>query len=774
MSSIIEGYNYDIFISYRQKDNKGDRWVSEFVEALKTELESTFKEEISVYFDINPHDGLLETHDVDASLKDKLKCLVFIPIISRTYCDPKSFAWEHEFKAFVELALKDHFGLKIKLPNGNVASRVLPIRIHDLDAADIKECESVLGGVLRGIEFVYAEPGVNRPLKPKDSEEKNTNKTNYRNQINKVGNAIKEIISGLLAEPIELAKEKPLHREPSEEVHKEQTKKTQEKPFRSAISKLFSVILILTLLVIAAVLAYPKIFKRDKLASLRSADGKISVAVIPFQNMTNDTIWNVWQNGIQDILITSLSNSEELTVRQAESINSLIQSKGLPDYASITTSVAKNVSQKLDANIFIYGNIKQAGSTLRVYTQLIDSKTDQIFKSFQIESPAKEEIIFQIVDSLSVMVKNFLELSKLIKEDTPYDQKNVAAITSPQAYKYIMDGEKAFGKQNYQGAINMYLQALAIDSSSAYPFLSITWAYLNQDSYENARKWYLKAYEKRNLMSRAQKIDADVLHACLFGTLYEIIGHLKEQLEFDDQNPMAYHDLGAAYMNLFQYDKAIPEYKKSLEIYNKWGVKPYSIYNYTSLGYAYHKTGQYKKEDKLYRKAEKYFPDDPDLICSQTILSLTLADTVAANRYIEKLRPIMKQWQPEAAITRTLAWIYSEAGMLDKAEEYYRQALSLEPGNPLIIKNLAYFLIDNDRNINEGLELVERTLKSQPDNYSYLDCKGWGLYKQGKYQEALEILQKSWDLRRQNAVYNHEAFLHLEAAKKAVAEQKNI
>jgi hypothetical protein len=33
MPSIIEGYTCDIFISYRQKDNKGDRWVSEFVEA---------------------------------------------------------------------------------------------------------------------------------------------------------------------------------------------------------------------------------------------------------------------------------------------------------------------------------------------------------------------------------------------------------------------------------------------------------------------------------------------------------------------------------------------------------------------------------------------------------------------------------------------------------------------------------------------------------------------------------------------------------------------
>jgi hypothetical protein len=115
MGSLIPGYEYDIFISYRQKDNKGDRWVSEFVEALKTELESTFKEDISLYFDINPHDGLLETHDVDASLKDKLKCVVFIPIISRTYCDPKSFAWEHEFKALVKRNMNEQDSLQTQL-----------------------------------------------------------------------------------------------------------------------------------------------------------------------------------------------------------------------------------------------------------------------------------------------------------------------------------------------------------------------------------------------------------------------------------------------------------------------------------------------------------------------------------------------------------------------------------------------------------------------------------------------------------------------------------
>ncbi len=198
MVSIIPGYNYDIFISYRQKDNKADRWVSEFVDALKDELESTFKEEISVYFDINPHDGLLETHNVDASLKEKLKCLVFIPIISRTYYDPKSFAWQHEFCVFNKMAKEDQFGRDIKLASGNVASRILPVKIHDLDPEDQKLLENELGGVLRGIEFIYKSAGVNRPLRAnEDHPQDNLNKTYYRDQINKVSLAVKEIIKSI-------------------------------------------------------------------------------------------------------------------------------------------------------------------------------------------------------------------------------------------------------------------------------------------------------------------------------------------------------------------------------------------------------------------------------------------------------------------------------------------------------------------------------------------------------------------------------------------------
>lgn len=206
MPSLLPGYQYDIFVSYRHKDNQPtqgfggqahDGWVTEFVRTLRSELEATFKEDISIYFDENPHDGLLQHHEVDDSLKDKLRCLVLIPIVSQTYCDPKAFAWQHELLAFIKMASEDKHGLKTKVGSGNTASRVLPVRIHDVDARDKRLFEEATGGIMRPIDFIYKEAGVNRPLRHADDRGHNQEHTDYRNQVNKVANAIKDIIGGL-------------------------------------------------------------------------------------------------------------------------------------------------------------------------------------------------------------------------------------------------------------------------------------------------------------------------------------------------------------------------------------------------------------------------------------------------------------------------------------------------------------------------------------------------------------------------------------------------
>ena len=292
MASIVPGYEYDIFISYRQKDNKQDSWVTEFVDNLKGELEATFKEDISVYFDSNPHNGLLESHDVGESLREKLKCLIFIPIISRTYCDPKSFAWEHEFKAFVELASKDKYGLKVKLPGGNVASRVLPVRIYDLNKEDINLCETVLGGPLRGIEFIYKSAGVNRPLRAnEDHAQDNLNKTYYRDQINKISHSIEEIIQGLVKEiKVSSFDKQESETEGNVEFRKNEQIIDRERLFNSTRSKIVYVILSL-LVIFTAFVSYQTLFKKQSVNGYKSEEilNKAIAACDPLSTWANYT-----------------------------------------------------------------------------------------------------------------------------------------------------------------------------------------------------------------------------------------------------------------------------------------------------------------------------------------------------------------------------------------------------------------------------------------------------------------------------------------------------
>jgi tetratricopeptide (TPR) repeat protein len=553
-----------------------------------------------------------------------------------------------------------------------------------------------------------------------------------------------------------------------------ESRELPEKIAGSTNSKWLSGVLIAAVLVALVILLYPKIFKRDTLEKIRSSGDKLIVAVMPFQNMTNDTTWNIWQEAIQYNLTIFLSNySDQLKVSPTESIAGLLQKKGLDNYSSyaaITSSVARNISNKLDADIFINGSINQSGSTIRLNAQLVDSRSGEILKPFQIDG--KAENIIPLMDSLKVMMKNVLVISKMGKELSP-DFMWFASANSPEAFRYFKSGQNAFNERDWSRAEKLYSQALAIDSNFAGAYIQLTMSNLNLDKYDQAKKICLELCKKSGKMSPQVKIMTSWIYACCFETPHEQINYAKQLLEMDDQAPSLHFVLGMSYFNLGQDENGIPEYENALKIYKKLGITPSWTGVFSHLGGAYIRTGQYEKAKHLFITMEKGFPDNPDLLEGRAFLAIIEGDTTESDRYLEKLKSVRKdQLWSEAKITTNIAGVYSAAGKNLKAEEMYRQALSTEPENHIRLNRLAYFLIDKDRNINEGLELVDKALALSPGNFEYLDTKGWGLFKLGKYKEALEVLQKSWNLRRQNAVYDHVAFLHLDSAKKAVASQK--
>ena len=687
MASLIPGYEYDIFISYRQKDNKGDRWVSELVEALKTELESTFKEEISVYFDINPHDGLLETHDVDASLKEKLKCLVFIPIISRTYCDPKSFAWEHEFKVFIEQASLDQFGLKVKLPSGNVSNRVLPVRIYDLNNADIKLCESVLGGVLRGVEFIYAEPGVNRPLKPDDDEKINLNKTRYRNQINKVGNAIQEIISGLLAEP---GKETIQHGEQSEEIKKEHRKGIQAGPARSVKWKYLSAFVIVAILIIAGILVYPKLFKESGNPNVEK-----SIALMPFKNLTGD---------VSNDYLTDMHREASY-----QELGKISQVKPLRIVGSRTTSAIEKdrmslfkIAKEARVDYLIEGSVLGSGDLEEIMIRLIRIFPEErpvLVNNFSIDRKNIHIVHKNIAEQIAEKIGLDLLPQDLVKLSKPRP-------VNPQSYEAYSRGMSEIEKTTKEGNIKglEYLheavriapedafanaglalgylsiahspldpgdvlakgeeyafKAIMLDSTIAEVHAALAIVYLYKSwNFTKSEKHFKRALELNPNLDMAHYHYAWGLY--LWGRMDEAIAQHKLAQKYDPYNPLHTAWLGGLYIYAGRYEEAVSEALKSLEI-----QKDYPL-GYQVLGNAYLGMGRNEEAIKIHQKLAELYPDNLNALCLTYIATGHREEAEKILAEIEK-----REVTPMSAYQRSK--IYAALGRKDEAFKW----LNYEP-----------------------------------------------------------------------------------------------
>ena len=407
MSSIFEGFEYDIFISYRQNDNHSDKWVSNFVNALKEELEATLKNPVSIYFDENPDDGLLETHQVDASLAKKLKCLVFIPIISQTYCDTKSFAWEHEFLAFNKMANEDALGMNITLANGNVTSRVLPIKIHDLDAEDQNALATELCGPLRSIDFIYKELGVNRPLKPNDDRSLNLENTDYQNQINKVANALKKIGVSILRQSDNNATT------PIVDVEKPPAKKP---PFRGIYIGLTAIIIILLVF-----LGYTQL---NNLQGTKVVDK--SIAVLYFDNMSGDPDQEHFSDGITEEIIARLTKVNGLRVISRTSTRVY---KGQP-------LNLKKIAKELNVATVLEGSFRKSGNKIKVTAQLINAETDEHIWA---ETFDKELIdIFQVQTEIAHEIAKKFEIDITTEVDLMISE---IPTNNSEAYDYFLRGK---------------------------------------------------------------------------------------------------------------------------------------------------------------------------------------------------------------------------------------------------------------------------------------------------------------------------------------------
>jgi tetratricopeptide (TPR) repeat protein len=744
MSSIIEGYNYDVFISYRQKDNRHDGWVTEFVDNLKGELESTFKEEISVYFDINPHDGLLETHDVDASLKEKLKCLVFVPIISRTYCDPRSFAWEHEFKAFVEQASKDQFGLKVKLPNGNVASRVLPVRIHDLDSTDIKECETVLDGVLRGVEFIYKEPGVNKPLSIEDDENKNFNKTKYRIQLNKTANAIKEIITGIkTVEDVSGEKvEHPVAREKVSKVLKSGITSSVEN--KEAINKVAidkqrskkqgnvkriiaasSIIIIIISILISTNAFKPIPFSEEDW-----------ILITDFENLTGNDIFD---QSLNVALEVSIQQSSFVNVFPRARINETLNRMGKEKTEILNENIGIEIAQREGIAVIVVCNISLIGNVYLLTAKVVETSTKKILRTETFQAKGENEILVNL-DNLARKLRRDLgeSLKEINYKIVPLPE---ATTSSLEALKCLVKGNEAWiNEGKFDEAKAFYLKAIELDPEFAYAHEALGSMYYWYNNRMKGEEHFTKALDLLDRLTEKEKLSIQAEIEKFRGNYEEAVLNYNIYLRNYPSSSQAWFSLGYCYMMLKRCDEAISAFNKSLAIYQDKDPNAY-----INIATCYSMLDKYQQADEFYLKA---FAINPNLLTISNLNHEFGFNYVQMGQF-QKAREVFEKMTagqdgPKAQGYRSLALLLMYTGKFSEAIVLLHESAS-------IYKTMGYGVSEIRNHL--FLATAYRTKGMMPEFYEELNkanellktegMEPWWYFLYGKLLVRDEKIQKA-------------------------------
>jgi tetratricopeptide (TPR) repeat protein len=101
--------------------------------------------------------------------------------------------------------------------------------------------------------------------------------------------------------------------------------------------------------------------------------------------------------------------------------------------------------------------------------------------------------------------------------------------------------------------------------------------------------------------------------------------------------------------------------------------------------------------------------------------------------------------------------VYSqEINDLALMEEDLRRIIQLNPNNPVAYNSLGYTLADRTDRFNEAYELIKRAFELAPNDAAIIDSLGWVQYRLGMYEEAIENLDRAYEL-----FPDHEVAAHL-------------
>ena len=392
---------------------------------------------------------------------------------------------------------------------------------------------------------------------------------------------------------------------------------------------------------------------REKNSSTVELPAK-SIAVLPFDNLSEDKSNAYFAEGVQDEILTRLAKVADLKVISRTSTQHF---KSAPDNLP-------QIAKQLGVMNILEGSVQKANDQVRVNVQLINALTDAHLWAETFDRKLTD--IFAVESEIAKTIADTLQAKLTGSEKTAMSKKPTA---NPEAYELYLKGRFFWNKRtsaDLRKAVDYFNQAIAKDSNYALAYAGLADAFAMYpdygveapaDAYPRAKSAAMKALELDNTLGQPHAA-LGLVYANFEHDFAKSIGEFERVAQLDPNYATAHQWINTGLEPTGQFDRSIAETKHAIEL------DPLSLIINADLAYSYFNARRF---DDALAQSQKTLEIDPSFHVARGYLGLALQFKGQLAEAIPEFRTAAAS-NDEPFSQALLGQALARAGMRDEAQ----------------------------------------------------------------------------------------------------------
>ena len=455
------------------------------------------------------------------------------------------------------------------------------------------------------------------------------------------------------------------------------------------------------------------------------------IAIIPYENRTNDPELDVLGDMAADWIIKGLMNFEDLKIVSYQNVKDHIE------YASLGNW--KSFSKQTGAEKIIKGSFYQQGEQLIFQSQVIDAVSGNIEFALP-EIKGSKSNVEKIVNDLRQRIMSLVVIGTEL--DQPFSLEIERSPPTFDSYQNFQKAINLFGT-DYDECRKFLIKAIALDSSYFWPYITYVFSYLNVGNHAKGDSIFRLIDLRFDKLTPYQNLWYDYLNETVNGNLKTKLTAIKKIYEKDPKGIVTNNDMG---WSLLLNNKP----NEAIKVYDQIDLNSYRfLYGWSAWRFSAHAHALIRM-NRLVEALEvlKYVPKENatlEIYLTKSQLYILQGQQDSIQHMITKMEEDNLPWDQITRVYNNTSRIHSFLG--DKESQLKWAELSLErikkqskftevaPGTETFANYLA-------KKYKEALPLYQDLANTQVNNWDYLSRIGIIYAKMNNRESVEDVIQE--------------------------------